>query len=157
MSDIVKKHPDLKVIFAPHETNEKHILQLINALDGDCVRYSEINKDSVIATNVLIVDIIGILSSVYRYGHVAYIGGGFGVGIHNILEAATYGMPVVFGPNYHKFKEARDLVALKGAFPIENYHDIKQAFNQLLGDENACRQAGEIACKFCIRSCWSNR
>src|SRR5690606_8440581 len=83
-------------------------------------RLSTINEEEASKFDVLIIDSIGILSSVYRYGDIAYIGGGFGVGIHNILEAATFGLPVLFGPNYEKFKEAVDLLEMQGAFAISD-------------------------------------
>ena len=89
------------------------------------------------------VDIIGILSSIYRYANVAYIGGGFGVGIHNTLEAAVYGIPVVFGPNYMKFREARELIAVGGAFSITNYSILETQFDRLLTDNEAGKIAGE--------------
>jgi 3-deoxy-D-manno-octulosonic-acid transferase len=85
---------------------------------------------------VLIIDSIGLLSSLYRYGKIAFIGGGFGIGIHNILEAATYGLPVIFGPNYKKFAEAVDLVSLGGAFPVKNQSEFELILSSLLKEKN---------------------
>ncbi|MFZ4726929.1 MAG: 3-deoxy-D-manno-octulosonic acid transferase, partial [Paludibacter sp.] len=101
------------------------------------------NSDNLKNTNCLVVDVIGILSSIYRYANVAYIGGGFGVGIHNTLEAAVYGVPVIFGPNYHKFREARDLIAIGGAFSISNYIILEAQIDRLLKDTTAGKIAGE--------------
>jgi 3-deoxy-D-manno-octulosonic-acid transferase len=139
----LRLHPDVKLIIAPHEVHASHITEISKMLDGKFVRYSDANADNVKATNCLVIDIIGILSSVYRYGHVAYIGGGFGVGIHNTLEAAVYGIPVVFGTNYQKFREARELIAIGGAFSISNYVTLEAQFDLLLKDNSAGKIAGE--------------
>jgi len=112
-------------------------------LDGNFVRYSEATSENVKATNCLVVDVIGILSSIYRYAHVAYIGGGFGVGIHNTLEAAVYGIPVVFGPTYQKFREARELIGVGGAFSISNYILLETQIDRLFNDNQAGKMAGE--------------
>ena len=90
---------------------------------------SKANKNNILTTNVLIIDSIGLLSNVYKYGDLAYIGGGFGSGIHNILEAVTFGLPVIFGPNYKKFNEAICLIKKKGAISISNYEELKIAIN----------------------------
>ncbi len=110
----------IKVILAPHMIEEKHLQFIEQLFSPDrCVRYSAMKQDnadrSLLSRQILIIDNIGMLSSLYRYAHVAYIGGGFGKGLHNTLEAAIYGCPVCFGPNYNKFKEARDLIANGGA------------------------------------------
>lgn len=139
----LRLHPDVKLIIAPHEVHTSHITEISKLLDGKFVRYSDANADNVKTTNCLVIDIIGILSSVYRYGHVAYIGGGFGVGIHNTLEAAVYGIPVVFGTNYQKFREARELIAIGGAFSISNYVTLEAQFDLLLKDNSAGKIAGE--------------
>jgi 3-deoxy-D-manno-octulosonic-acid transferase len=112
-------------------------------LDGKFVRYSEATDKNVKTSNCLVVDVIGILSSIYRYANVAYIGGGFGVGIHNTLEAAVYGIPVVFGPNYMKFREAKELIAVGGAFSISNYLLLEAQFDRLFKDKEAGKIAGE--------------
>lgn len=103
---------DYKFIIAAHEVDENHIKSIVNAIEKPYVRFTSATKAEIDAAEVLVVDCIGILSSLYRYADVSYIGGGFGRGIHNTLEAACYGLPVIFGPNYHKFKEAKDLLAL---------------------------------------------
>jgi 3-deoxy-D-manno-octulosonic-acid transferase len=83
------------------------------------------------------------LSSLYQYGHIAYIGGGFGVGIHNTLEAAAFGLPVIFGPNYQKFKEAKDLIALQAGFSIKEEGELKNIFESLTEDESGYQSVGE--------------
>ncbi len=124
--ELVRKHADMKFIIAPHEIEPERIDRFIAAARRPALRYTQLTPASDLAgAEILVIDTIGILSSVYRYGHLAYIGGGFGVGIHNILEAATYGLPLVFGPNYEKFKEARNLVALGGAVSINGGEQLE--------------------------------
>jgi len=128
-----------KLIVVPHEVDEQQIKKLLTLLgDIPYVRYSELegdHNDQVLSeASVLIIDSVGILSRVYRYGSFAYVGGGFGAGIHNILEAATYGLPVVFGPKFGKFKEARDLTELGGAFSISSEDELVEIFDKLLSD-----------------------
>ena len=136
-------HPDVKLILVPHEIHEAHILEISKLLDGRFVRYSEAAEANLAEASCLVVDTIGILSSIYRYANVAYIGGGFGVGIHNTLEAAVWSVPVVFGPNYHRFREARKLIAVGGAFSISNYTLLETQLNKLLKDTSAGKMAGE--------------
>jgi 3-deoxy-D-manno-octulosonic-acid transferase len=127
-------HPDWKFIFAPHEIKEEKINKLIEQLPvNSLVRYSQLTNDY--SPQTLIIDNIGMLSSLYQYGDIAYIGGGFGVGIHNTLEAAAFGLPVIFGPNYDKFKEAKDLIALRIGFSINNESELKKTFTLLTEDE----------------------
>ena len=135
-----------RIILAPHVISEEH-LQAIEKLFPDSVRYSVL-KDSKDrnGSKVLIIDNIGILSKLYRYADVAYIGGGFGVGIHNILEAVTFGKPVFFGPNYHKFQEARDIIACGGGWSIRGEYDMEEGdFMRLLTHPEALQQAS-LAC-----------
>lgn len=120
----MNKHPELKFIIAPHEIHEEHLERIISQLKRSYVRYTKTTEEEAKNADCLIVDCFGLLSSIYRYGQVAYIGGGFGVGIHNILEAAVYGIPVIFGPNYKKFKEAVDMVERGGAYSISNYDEF---------------------------------
>jgi len=139
----LKLHPDVKMILVPHEIHAAHIMGISKLLDGNFVRYTEATETNVQTTNCLVVDTIGLLSSIYRYGHVAYIGGGFGVGIHNTLEAAVWNVPVVFGPMYDKFREARDLIAIGGAFSIPDYETLEAKLDALLKDRKAGKIAGE--------------
>ncbi|MDP4205558.1 MAG: glycosyltransferase N-terminal domain-containing protein [Bacteroidota bacterium] len=137
---------ETRYIIAPHEVNNGNLSSLCQKLKVPFKLYSEITESEDLAQyRVLIIDGYGMLSSVYRYGHIAYIGGGFGVGIHNTLEAATYGMPVIFGPNYTRFKEACDMVALNGAFCINDFNSLKNVFDQFLSDPEELRKAGEKA------------
>ncbi len=107
-----------KFIIAPHEVTPANVNRLSRMLKTPPLLYSQATEENVASHEVLIIDSVGLLSSVYRYGTIAYIGGGFGVGIHNILEAATFGLPLFFGPNYHKFREAVQLEELRAAFPV---------------------------------------
>lgn len=122
---------DWKVIIAPHDISESHLQQIEKKLSKKVVRYSQASKESVASVQVLLIDNIGMLSALYRYGRIAYIGGGFGAGIHNILEPVAFGLPVVFGPRYRKFAEARYLVRAGGAFAIQNTNDWQDIFYQL--------------------------
>ncbi len=122
---------NLKYIIAPHEIKEENIRMLMSLLKVPAVRYSEAKQETVSGYTVLIVDNMGMLSSLYRYGRMAYIGGGFGKGIHNILEAAVFGQPVLFGPRFDKFREARELIKAGGAFSVRNSGELYHAVNLL--------------------------
>jgi 3-deoxy-D-manno-octulosonic-acid transferase len=125
---------DTRFILAPHEINEKKLVKIIEQIEEPVVRFTDNEKGGYSSAKVLIVDTIGHLSSLYRYGQIAYIGGGFGRGIHNTLEAATYGLPVVFGPNYHKFLEAVEMIEIGSAFSVNNYEDMKTILDKLTSD-----------------------
>ncbi|PXX97805.1 3-deoxy-D-manno-octulosonic acid transferase [Marinifilum breve] len=114
-----------KYIIAAHEVDEDHINNITSKIQKTWVRYTKATKEEIDAAEVLVIDCIGVLSSLYRYGTVSYIGGGFGRGIHNTLEAATFGLPVIFGPNYHKFQEAKDLIEIGASKSYENYSELK--------------------------------
>lgn len=139
LSSFRTQHPDWKLIIAPHEIDQQHLSQL-SALFPDAAKYSTLSALDA-EKQVLIIDNIGLLSSLYQYGKLAYIGGGFGAGIHNTLEAAAFGIPVIFGPHYHKFQEAKDLVALKAAVSIGNSEALENAFERLTHDQLAGKQA----------------
>ena len=134
-----------KWIIAPHEIHESGISRLEGQIRGKIQRYTALSGDQLEDTRVIIIDTIGLLSSLYRYAHIAYIGGGFGKGIHNTLEAATFGKPVLFGPNYQKFQEARDLVNLNAAFPVSAYTELKSILDRLLIDPEMLRTSGIAA------------
>ncbi|WP_214229360.1 glycosyltransferase N-terminal domain-containing protein [Pedobacter sp. B4-66] len=136
---LINKRPDWKFIIAPHEIDKAHIDEIVK-LVPTAIRYSELSAQSP-ETQILIIDNIGILSSVYQYGKIAYIGGGFGVGIHNTLEAAAFGIPVIFGPKYDKFQEAKDLISIGAASSISTADELFNAFENFT--EN--KTAGEIA------------
>ena len=127
-------HPGMKLIIAPHEVNEERIAAIESQLNRPSCRLSTATPEEAAKCDCIIVDCYGKLSSAYRYGNIAYIGGGFGVGIHNTLEAATFALPIAFGPNYAKFKEARDMVALGAATKVELAEELKRWFAPLRDD-----------------------
>lgn len=136
---------DIKYIYAPHNIETSNIQRIINETQANTIKYSEADRVNIAQSKVLVIDNIGMLSSLYRYGDFAYIGGGFGVSIHNIQEPATWGLPVVFGPNYKKFKEAIDLIELGGAFTISDYHQLQTVFDSLIKDETLWRKASRTS------------
>ena len=138
-------HPAVKLIIAPHEINEEHLQYITSRLERPYAFYSKVTADEIKNIDCLIIDNFGMLSSIYRYGDIAYIGGGFGSGIHNILEAAVYGIPVIFGPNHKKFKEASDLIAHHGAFSVQNRDSFEQKMNELLSYGEILNNAGKNA------------
>lgn len=142
--------PNIKLIIAPHEIDESHLRSIEAQFPNDCLRYSAADGNNIRDVKVLIIDNIGMLSSLYQYGAIAFIGGGFGKGIHNILEAATFGLPVIFGPNYHKFAEAKDLIRSGGAFCVKDVSELKKTIS-LLNDEQVLRTASQI-CKMYVQS-----
>ena len=142
------EHPEMKLIIAPHEIHREHLLSIEAMLKRPSVRLSEAHEDDLADKDCLIIDSFGLLSSIYRYGQIAYIGGGFGAGIHNTLEAAVYGMPVLFGPRYHKFKEAKDLIAVGGGFSITDDSSFRTKMDELLTDPTALETSGQAAGDF---------
>lgn len=146
LQDLINDNPQIKFIIAPHEMNEARINKIIEATKGGAIRYTQCNaQTSFDNTQVLILDTVGILSSVYGYASWSYIGGGFGVGIHNTLEAATFALPIAFGPNYHKFKEARDMVALGVATKVENAEDLQKWFTPLRDNDDILQKVSVAA------------
>lgn len=144
----VKNFSKVKLVIAPHEIHKEHIAKILETFKGyKLLKFSDVKDDSdprLESSNVLLIDCMGILSSIYRYGDFAYIGGGFGVGIHNILEAATYGIPVAFGPKYQKFKEARDLVALQGATPVRGQEEFYALLDKMVKNRPVREERGRI-------------
>ncbi len=145
LTTFINNSNNTKFIIAPHEVSPVNINRIHQLLKKTAISFSKAQISNISNYDVLIIDSIGILSSLYQYGDIAYIGGGFGVGIHNILEAATFGLPVFFGPNYKKFKEATDLVEEKGAFSVQNYNDLTSALTLLLSDTKKLKKAAEIS------------
>jgi 3-deoxy-D-manno-octulosonic-acid transferase len=139
---LVKKYPGWKFIVAPHEINEERIEKLIELMpEGYKIRYSNISHLQPHPVNywgpqmqILIIDNIGMLSSLYSYCDIAYIGGGFGAGIHNTLEAAAFDLPVIFGPKYSKFREAREFIKIKAGFSVKNKEELKKITDTLIYD-----------------------
>lgn len=140
LADYVHAHPEIKFIVAPHETKRANVERLTNLLKTSVICYTEATETSVMNKQVLIVDTIGMLSSLYRYADLAYIGGGFGVGIHNTLEAAIFGMPILFGPNYLKFFEAVSMAKLGIAFPVSHSGELTETLDSLLSNNNRRKQ-----------------
>ncbi|MFO7867372.1 MAG: glycosyltransferase N-terminal domain-containing protein [Candidatus Aminicenantes bacterium] len=148
LAAFINKSNTIKMIVAPHEVSETNINRLQQMLKKPAARFSEAGKTPIEKIQVLLIDSIGMLSSLYRYGNIAYIGGGFGVGIHNILEPATFGLPVVFGPNYTKFKEAVELISLGGAFPVHNFKEFEITLKNLWGDPTLLKDSSNVSKKF---------
>ncbi|MDR4987443.1 MAG: glycosyltransferase N-terminal domain-containing protein [Bacteroidales bacterium] len=138
----------LKYIIAPHEVHEDRIRQLEQLAPGNTVRHSQWIKNPDARARLMIIDGIGFLSHVYQYGHVAYIGGGFGDGIHNILEAATYGLPVFFGPKYQKFAEARELLKRGGVYSVSNAETMRDLLRPIIEKEDELRRHAAICREF---------
>jgi len=143
LNTIIESYPNWKIIIAPHEIAEANLQQLEEQLLGKTIRYSILKVHKSTLPQVLIIDNIGLLSSLYTYGTIAYVGGGFGKGIHNTLEAAAFGLPVIFGPRYQKFQEAKDLVELKAGFSISNQAELNDCFKLLQSDTH--KEAGKQA------------
>ncbi|MEP7167811.1 MAG: glycosyltransferase N-terminal domain-containing protein [Bacteroidota bacterium] len=139
IADLINQSPEkFKFIIAPHEIKEDQINNFIKSVFKKSIRYSELTKTGITDAEVLIIDNIGMLSSLYRYADIAYIGGAFGKGLHNVLEAVVFGKPVFFGPRYQKFPEASELIKNKTAFSISSAMELKNKIEELLSapDEN---------------------
>ena len=142
-------HKDWKLIIAPHVISDEHLSQIFELLKGRrVVRYTEATEDNVKDAEVLIIDCFGLLSSIYHYGTVSYVGGGFGVGIHNVLEAAVWDIPVVFGPNNKHFQEAQGLMLVQGGFEINDYQSFRDLMMRFETDASFLQNAGENAGAF---------
>lgn len=141
------EHKDLKLILAPHVVNEAHIRRILSALKRPAIRITQAEKEnrSLQDFDCMIVDTYGMLSSIYRYGNIAYVGGGFGVGIHNVPEAAVYGVPVLIGPNHQKFREAEMLLHLGGCFEITSPDTFAMTMKLLTQNEDSRKKAGNAA------------
>ena len=152
-----KEHRDWKMIIAPHVIGEDHLQQMMGMLEGrKVVRYTEAVANSQLSTlnsqlkeaEVLIIDCFGLLSSIYHYADVTYVGGGFGVGIHNLLEAAVWDVPVIFGPNNQRFQEAQGLKACGGGMEIKDAADFETVMQRFLDSDDAITEAGRKAGEF---------
>ena len=132
----VREREDVRLVLVPHEIDEEHLHGIFNCFEGRYVRYTEATAKKLHDCRVLLVDTIGVLSSIYRYGDVAYVGGGFGVSIHNTLEAAVYGMPVVFGPTWQKFREAKGLLDAGAAITVKNYNEFAAALDRAFATQD---------------------
>ncbi|MBR5638907.1 MAG: 3-deoxy-D-manno-octulosonic acid transferase [Muribaculaceae bacterium] len=138
-------HKEMKLIIAPHEFDENRLMTLMARINRPVARYTQLEGKDPASLDCMIIDCFGILSSLYRYGNIAYVGGGFGTGIHNVPEAAVYGIPVIFGPKHEKFKEAIELNACGGGFAIENAQQCHAVLDKLLSDNVARHMVGDAA------------
>ncbi len=138
-------HPAMKLVLAPHVIDEEHLRQIESKLQRPSLRYTEATPENISHADCLIINCFGLLSSMYRYGQVAYVGGGFGVGIHNVPEAAVYGMPVLIGPNNHGFREAQALLQLGGCFQVEDAASFNATMDRLLSNDEDRLRSGRIA------------
>ena len=143
------EHKDWRLLIAPHVIAEEHLKLILSLLKNKkVVRYTQTNPEEAAKADVLIINCFGLLSSMYNYGDIAYIGGGFGVGIHNTLEAAVWNMPVIFGPNNKKFQEAQGLLKSGGGFEITNYESFEGLMNSMINNPAFLKQAGDKAGAF---------
>ena len=145
-------HKEWKLLIAPHEIGESHLRQIEQRLERKTVRYTQTTPEEAAGAECLIIDCFGLLSSAYRYGRVAYVGGGFGVGIHNVLEAAVWGIPVIFGPNNKHFQEAQGLMAAGGGFEINTEDDFTTLMGSFSSDAKRLADAGHSAADY-VASC----
>lgn len=141
----LKDNHKIKLIIAPHEIHEGHLSAIEKNIKFKHIRFSKADGNNVKECDVLIIDNFGMLSRLYKYATIAYVGGGFGSGIHNILEAVSYGIPVVFGTNYKRFKEAVDLVSLGSAATVRNADELFSVFDRYLSDDALLERAGKIS------------
>lgn len=139
---------NLKLIIAPHEINESHLKYIESNLKRKTIRYSQASVENIADYDCVIIDCFGLLSSIYRYGQIAYVGGGFGVGIHNVLEAAVYSVPVIFGPNFKKFIEALGLIEAGGGYSIADYNAFRGLMDEFLQYDETLVSAGKLAGDF---------
>ena len=142
------EHRDWRLIIAPHVIGEDHLRQILSKLKMSSVLYTQTTPEEASKADCLIINCFGLLSSIYQYGQVAYVGGGFGVGIHNVLEAAVWGMPVIFGPNNKNFQEAQGLLAAGGGFEIATDDNFAQLMDRLSSDGKFLEESSTVASTF---------
>ena len=135
-------HPEWKLIIAPHVIGEDHLQQILSKLNRKTVRYTLANEETAAEADCMIIDCFGLLSSIYHYGEVAYVGGGFGVGIHNVLEAAVWNVPVFFGPNNKRFQEAQELLASGGGMEVIDYDSFALQMQRFMTDSQWLKECG---------------
>ncbi len=137
---------DFKLVIAPHLIDGDHLSEILKRFSKfHPVLYSKAKLANLVESKVMIIDSIGMLSSIYKYADIAYVGGGFGVGIHNLLEASTYGIPVIYGPNYSRFREAVDLRDIGGGFPINNHEECLTIFGKLMSDTEFYSHSAKVS------------
>ncbi|MCW3805828.1 3-deoxy-D-manno-octulosonic acid transferase [Plebeiibacterium marinum] len=148
IAEYLKTNSDVKLLLAPHEIHEEHLKEIESLLPLASARYTKLDGVNLSSLRVMIIDTMGMLSSMYRYGDAAYIGGGFGSGIHNTIEASTFGLPVVFGPNYKKYKEACDLVDLNAGFSVSDQEGFNTIMDKLLKDQSFLDEASKQSVEY---------
>lgn len=141
-----------RTIIAPHEIHPWNISKIISQCPGKAARYSKVNPANASQYEIIVIDNIGMLSNLYRYARIAYVGGGFGKGIHNVLEPAVYGVPVIFGPEYSCFREAAELITCEGAFAIKNSEAFNQLAMKLLEDKPAYSNSSDAARNYVMKN-----
>ena len=138
-------HPEERLILAPHVVSEAHLAEIEHKLQRPSLRFTQATAEKAKEADCLIIDCYGLLSSIYRYGQIAYVGGGFGVGIHNVPEAAVYGIPVIIGPNNKNFREVQDLIAEGGTFEIKSADEYATLMKRLADDPQLLCEGGAAA------------
>lgn len=139
------EHKDWRIVIAPHVIGEDHLQQILRKLNRKAVRYTQTTPEEAATADCIIVDCFGLLSSIYQCADVSYVGGGFGVGIHNVLEAAVWNVPVLFGPNNKRFQEAQELLATKGGIEINDYAGFEKAMNRFDTDAEWLKLSADAA------------
>ena len=139
------EHKDWRIVIAPHVIGEDHLQQILSKLKRSAVRYTKTSPEEAAKADCLIIDCFGLLSSIYSCAKVTYVGGGFGVGIHNVLEAAVWNVPVIFGPNNKRFQEAQELLAVRGGMEIGSYEDFSQLMQRFDADSQYLQTASDAA------------
>lgn len=139
------EHKDWRIVIAPHVIGEDHLQQILHKLKRKAVRYTQTTPEEAATADCIIVDCFGLLSSIYQCADVSYVGGGFGVGIHNVLEAAVWNVPVLFGPNNKRFQEAQELLATKGGIEINDYAGFEKAMNRFDTDAEWLKSSADAA------------
>jgi len=146
---LIAKQKDIRLIIAPHEIDETHLREIESLFTSQrVILYTSATIETAANADVLIIDTMGMLSQIYQYAYIAYIGGGFGVGIHNILEAAVYAIPVIFGPKYQKFDEAVSLIAAGGAFSVNNSEELDEITERLMTNTDEYQKVSEACSSF---------
>lgn len=146
----MNEHRDWKLIIAPHVIAESHLKTIEQKLQLRTVRYTQTTPEEARDAQCLIIDCFGLLSSVYHYGEVAYVGGGFGAGIHNVLEAAVWGIPVIFGPNNQRFQEAQQLKPVHAGIEITDQTTFATVMSQFMTRPDVLQQCGQAAETFVV-------
>ena len=148
----INSSKNIKFIIAPHNIKEEEISKLIQKIDKKVIRFSNYQENDLATADVFIIDTIGILTQIYAYADIAYVGGAFKTGLHNILEPATYGIPVIIGPKYAKFQEAKDLVSLGSCLVVNNAEELSNTFNNLILNTNLHKELGQKNRNFVLKN-----